>query len=339
MHQVRVASLACYAKVAGQVGLDGPAMLREAGLQLSGLSDPELRISAGATVKLLEISAERSGFDSFGLLMGEARPYSSLGPLSLLLERLENVSQVLDAMTRYRRHLNDVLNMAIEEQDGTTIVRVELIPEYARTQVLDYSLGFVAKILHSVSGGRWEPSMIHLERKAPSDLSIARRLFRVPVEFQSSFNGISCPTESLAIPLPMADADMARHAESLLALVPLGPEDDPVSERTKRLVIQLLPKGITTVEQVAGHFGISSRALQRNLEQEGQSFALLLNEARRELAKRYLTNSTRSITAVAELTGYASLSSFSRWFAREFGMSPHAWRAAKSRSELAEARP
>ncbi|MBT2135674.1 helix-turn-helix transcriptional regulator [Croceibacterium sp. LX-88] len=332
MHQVRVASLACYAQVAGQVGLDGPAMLREAGLQLSGLSDPEMRISAGAAVRLLEMSAERSGFDSFGLLMGEARPYSSLGPLSLLLERLENVGQVLGALSRYRRHLNDVLNLAVEEQDGTSLIRVELIPEYARTQVLDYSLGFVAKILHCVSGGRWEPSMIHLERKAPSDLSVARRLFRVPVEFESTFNGLSCPADSLTIALPLANAEMAHHAESLLALVPLGPEDAPISERTKRLVIQLLPKGITSVEHVAGHFGISTRALQRSLEHEGQSFALLLNEARRELSKRYLTNSTRSITAVAELTGYASLSSFSRWFAREFGMSPHSWRVAKSRN-------
>lgn len=332
MHQVRVASLACYAKVASQVGLDGPMMLREAGLQLSGLSDPEMRISAGATVKLLEMSADRSGFDSFGLLMGEARSYSSLGPLALLLERLENVEQVLHAFIRYRRHLNDVLNLAVEDQDGTSIIRVELIPEYARTQVLDYALGFVSKVLHCVSEGRWVPSMIHLERKAPSDLSVARRLFRVPIEFESNFNGISCPTDSLAIPLPLADAEMARHAESLLALVPLGPEDAPVSERTKRLVIQLLPRGLATVEQVAGNFGISSRALQRSLEHEDQSFALLLNEARRELAKRYLTNSTRSITAVAELTGYSSLSSFSRWFAREFGASPHSWRASRLRS-------
>jgi AraC-like DNA-binding protein len=48
---------------------------------------------------------------------------------------------------------------------------------------------------------------------------------------------------------------------------------------------------------------------------------------RRELALRYLSSSTHSVTAIARMTGYASLSSFTRWFCAEFGMSPAAWRA------------
>ena len=47
----------------------------------------------------------------------------------------------------------------------------------------------------------------------------------------------------------------------------------------------------------------------------------------RELALRYLSSSTHSVAAVAQMTGYASPSSFTRWFAAEFGTAPAAWRA------------
>ena len=46
----------------------------------------------------------------------------------------------------------------------------------------------------------------------------------------------------------------------------------------------------------------------------------------RELAIRYLANSSQSITMVAQLTGYSALSSFTRWFIAEFGTPPGKWR-------------
>jgi AraC-like DNA-binding protein len=77
---------------------------------------------------------------------------------------------------------------------------------------------------------------------------------------------------------------------------------------------------------VATCLGVPLRTLQRRLIAEGQPFSGLLNEARRDLAVRYLANSNQSITAVAQLTGYSALSSFTRWFVCEFGMSPKRWR-------------
>ena len=73
--------------------------------------------------------------------------------------------------------------------------------------------------------------------------------------------------------------------------------------------------------------GLRARTLQRLLEREGRTFATLLNEVRRELALRYLASSTHNVTAIAQMTGYATPSSFTRWFAAEFGTAPAAWRA------------
>jgi AraC-like DNA-binding protein len=65
----------------------------------------------------------------------------------------------------------------------------------------------------------------------------------------------------------------------------------------------------------------------------------VLNEVRRELALRYLAGSAHNMTAIAQMTGYATPSSFTRWFSAEFGKSPAAWRNEAQRTEAALSSP
>jgi AraC-like DNA-binding protein len=68
--------------------------------------------------------------------------------------------------------------------------------------------------------------------------------------------------------------------------------------------------------------------LQRRLAEEGAEFSELLNSIRRLHATRYLTNPRVSVAEVAGLVGYSQETSFTRWFAGEFGVSPSVWRTA-----------
>jgi AraC-like DNA-binding protein len=65
----------------------------------------------------------------------------------------------------------------------------------------------------------------------------------------------------------------------------------------------------------------------------------LLNEVRRELAMRYLANPALSMVEVSRLLGYGQPSSFSRWFAAEFGGPPTHARAPAGTSETNHAGP
>lgn len=328
MHQMRAATLTSYLEVARFVGLDPFTLLREAGINPEFLEDPENRCSARAIVGLLEDSARRSGSESFGLMMAECRTFASLGPLSLLLQHLPTARHVVEALIEYRRHMNELLNFSLDERLDEAVIRLELIPEYAKPQIIELSVAMAYIVLRGASGGRWQPTAIHLIREAPRDLAVAQRLFAVPVKFGSAFNGIASTATALAMPNPLADEAMARHARRLLELVPLQPEHNSMSDRTRRSITLLLPTGWATLENVAHNLGMTPRALQRSLEKEQLSFAVLLNEVKRELAQRYLIDSERPVSAIAELTGYSSLSAFGRWFAAEFGLSANAWRIA-----------
>lgn len=68
------------------------------------------------------------------------------------------------------------------------------------------------------------------------------------------------------------------------------------------------------------------RNLQHALDKDGACFADLLDQARIAMARRHLGSSNQAVGTVAHLLGYATPSSFTRWFHGEFTMSPTAWR-------------
>jgi AraC-like DNA-binding protein len=86
--------------------------------------------------------------------------------------------------------------------------------------------------------------------------------------------------------------------------------------------VQCLPDGEPTRETVATGLHISSRSLQRRLQDEGTTFHDVLDDVRSNLAERYLGNERISLADVANLLGFSDQSSFTRAANRWFGTSP-----------------
>src|SRR5690606_15263344 len=99
-----------------------------------------------------------------------------------------------------------------------------------------------------------------------------------------------------------------------------------LADRVRSVVSERL-SGDFTPEGVAAGLGMSSRSLQRKLQELGTSYASILNETRRDLATRYLMDARYSVTEVAFLVGFEDASAFARAFRRWTGRSPSAYRA------------
>ena len=99
----------------------------------------------------------------------------------------------------------------------------------------------------------------------------------------------------------------------------------------RKTIYLLLPIEQATVDEVALYLHLSVRTMQRQLEAAGTNFSNLVDDVRKELAMRYLTNARYPIGRVATLLGYSRQSSFTQWFTARFGDSPRAWRAARAR--------
>jgi AraC-like DNA-binding protein len=329
---VRAAALSNYVTVARQVGLDPLVAVRKFDLDPRVLTEPDLRVPAAAVAALLEYSAEASACGTFGLRMAESRRLSDFGAISLLLTHERSLRDVLAAMARYRTFLNEALVISVEECGDTVIVREDLFIDgvaHAR-QAYELALGTLYRMCCAVLGSRWRPLSVHFSHSAPDNLDTHRRVFETQCVFDSEFNGILCSATDLDWQSPTSDPVMARYAEQFISSLP-NVATQTASQDVRRAIHMLLPSHRATIADVARNLGMNVRTLQRRLESEDAVFVDLLNQVRRELAERQLADKNCALTQVAEMLGYGQLSSFTRWFTAEFGMSPSAWRATRDR--------
>ena len=90
--------------------------------------------------------------------------------------------------------------------------------------------------------------------------------------------------------------------------------DDSFSAKVRSVLVELLPAGKASIEDVANALGMSKRSLQRKLKDEATTFQKQLNHTRELLAKNYLQNTRLSSEDIAYLLGYQDLNSFFRAF-------------------------
>lgn len=110
-------------------------------------------------------------------------------------------------------------------------------------------------------------------------------------------------------------------------------EDEQVSNRYVRRTMLLLEQNLCeniSSEQIAEQVNISKRTLERHFKNE---LGISLKKYARQLRLRYATwmlvNTDRSITEVADETGFSDASHFSRIFRMEFDVPPSAIRSNK----------
>jgi AraC-like DNA-binding protein len=328
---LRGATLSNYAEVAAQAGLDAGAMLRRLDIDRRVLTDPDARLSGAKVVDLLETSAAESGCDTFGLRMAETRQLADFGAISLLITHQATLRDALTTVVQYRQLLNPLLMVSLEEHEEIVLIHEQLLIDWPAPMIQSYDLavGVLYRLVRAVLGARWRALAVNFSHAAPQDLTVHRRVFGPICEFGSDFNGLTCSRRDLDAANPTADPMLAQYAERYLRTLP-NADAASLSQEIQKAIYLLLPVGQATIGKVAGSVGMNERTLQRRLAAEGADFSALLNAARRELTARYLTNPGLSMSRIAGLVGYSRQSSFNRWFAEEFAMSPGAWRRTAS---------
>ena len=83
------------------------------------------------------------------------------------------------------------------------------------------------------------------------------------------------------------------------------------------------------VDDVAKDLRLSPRTLQRRLQDVGSNYQRVLDEARHQMARYYLSNSVFELAEAAYLLGYEDANSFARAFRAWEGMPPSDWREAQ----------
>ncbi|MFK7877652.1 MAG: helix-turn-helix domain-containing protein [Paracoccaceae bacterium] len=99
-----------------------------------------------------------------------------------------------------------------------------------------------------------------------------------------------------------------------------------MAARVRLALVENLPGGLSSADQIASTLAMSKRSLQRKLKDEGFSFKDVLEDTRRALALNHLHNTDMSVQEIAYILGFRDPSSFFRAFRNWTGTTPLAVR-------------
>jgi AraC-like DNA-binding protein len=313
----RSAGLTGFLDLARSLGLDPYRLAAAHGLSGACLTDPDLKVPAEAIGRLLEATARRASVEDFGLRLAETRRLSNLGAIGLVAREQPTVRAAIESIVGHSWLQNEALIWRLEDAGDLAILRLALAADRrAGRQATELTIGVTVRMVRGLLGERWWPQAIVFQHAAPKDLATHRRVLGVTPSFNGDFNGIVFERRELAAPIANADPETARQLQRYVDQLAVRRQADPAAT-ARELVLALLPTGGCSVEKVAAMMGIDRRTLHRRLARHGESFTSLLEAARRNIAAAHLATGDRTLTEIADLLGYSSLSAFTRWRRRE----------------------
>lgn len=324
----RASALVGFDTLVAEYGLSHTELLRDAGLPENTLDNLQGLVSYRRFLKLLKLSAARSGDPLFGLKLGLSQGVSIFGPILYLLNNARTVGEALTELKQYfHLHMGAAHVEVSAYGDQIQLAYRVLDPgQPGINQGAELALGVGRKLLQTLMGENWQPHPMLLEHARQAPLTAYQKLLGVSPRFNSDTTALLLKPAELELPLSQADPTLHRlireHLDTLQNLTDLE-----LPGYVSNLLRDLLPQGRVTVDHIARCMAMSRRTLQRRLSDSGTSFQAVLDETRQKMALRYLRDSTLQVTQLSDLLGYADLSAFSRAFNRWFGMPPSRWTA------------
>jgi AraC-like DNA-binding protein len=312
------------------LGLDPIALMERVGIDVSYLKDPDLILPASTFIELLEVAAEVSGMDDFGLRFVEGRGLPDLGPVLLMMREEATVRDALHTLGELMHLHNGGICLRVEEDGDDPIVTIDILAggdASPSRPIIDSTVASITHILRWLLRKEWSPTLVCVTFDRPRSRASYERFFHCPVDFQQEFNGIVLRASDLDARLPASSPAMRRQVERYIRTIDTA-SGDAYLHRVTQVVAMALSRGEAKADRVAGLLGTDRRTLNRRLAHVGQNFSGVVENVRKNVVVQHLIASHRPLSDIAGLVGFESLRAFSRWFHLSFKTTPSDWRRA-----------
>jgi len=326
---LRVAAVTPVPDLLREAGLDPVSILAEVGLARDALDHPERLIPGAQLGMLLELCARRTGWEDFGLRVGERGGLRTLGLIGELARHAPTVGQALREIV-LNLHLHDRMGVGLLDvtPHAVSLGYATYLPGMPGTRhIITGSIAIANNLLRELCGTGFALTEVRLPAREPRDPTPYRRFFRAPVRFNADEPLVVFPASWLAAPLALqSHAAEREQLQEYLATVVAATNDD-LRDKLKRLLRVVLVHEGGSEDQVAAHFALHRRTLNRRLHALGVTFHGLVEETRFEIARQLLSDTDMSAMQIAAVLNYADASAFTRAFKRWSGATPLGWRA------------
>lgn len=292
---------------------------------------PGERYSLRKINELWEEMARRINDPCFGLTAATCWHPSHFGTMGYAMLVSKSLRITLERLIRFHRVISDADFGELHEDNATnslvfTLKYQDESPYSCGRE--DAALAWIMSLLRVNFHKDLVPVSVHLTHSQPDCSGKYYEFFQSPVYFDSPVCRLSLSLDVVDRILSSSNEELAKFGDQAMTAYVASLDKGTEITHIKKIIIENMPSGNVTVEQVAGELGINTRKLQRLLQDKGTTFLALLNDTRMDIAKGYIRDKNMDLTEVAFLLGFAELSTFSRSFKRWTGKSPLQYRKA-----------
>lgn len=310
-----------------------PLVLAKSGLPIERLCEragvkPSNAWSTGEFFRIWAAADEAFDDPSAGLRFGAEGVARGYGVASIVALHAPDFRRALAALSRYKRLTCPEL-VEVETAGEQTTVRYRwlLATSEVPRLLVDMTMASLRELARHGSAGRIAPLRLELARR-PQHQALLRRHFGCPIVFGATHDAMVFDRTALDVPFVTADGGaFARVLEGLEQRAAHGEGLSPLVAATRVAIARQLSEGLQpSIAAVASRLHLSSRTLQRRLDECETSFQQQLAAVRHTTATRLLANTVLDPVAIAMLLGFVEPNSFARAFRGWERTTPSRWR-------------
>jgi AraC-like DNA-binding protein len=311
-------------------GIGAKEALERMGLPAAALTSPDVRVSRSQLLTAVRRAAQLSRDAGFVSRVGARIHVSSYGLYGFAMMSSTDFRRTMTFMVQYHQLAAPLAQLRFRESQSEATWTIEplahaLVDGELYRLVVELQFAICVSLHRDIMGEAFRPSRIEVVGEPASGPNLGE-LFGCPILFGRRENALVFDARWLdARPKfgnAVAHADLVRLCGSLLADMErrIG-----VVGRVRRTIMPDLTRPVR-LDEVARQLGMSGRALRRRLGDENTSFRRVAEELKRDMALRYLCDTSLTVDDVAHLLGFSEPSSFRHAFRRWTGRPPSHFR-------------
>ncbi|MFN3886547.1 MAG: AraC family transcriptional regulator [Aquabacterium sp.] len=313
--------------------VDVPAWLGRHGWDEARLAQADGALPYAAFQALMRDALVSTAEPALGLLVGERLRINTHGMLGYAAMNSRSLREALVLFERFVP-VRTTLVTVRHEVEGEQ-VRVHFEParplDELEPLVCEAVMLTVKNLVDHITMGACPVRQACFRWPEPAYVALATSMFRCDLRYDAGWSGLVLPLAGLDQPLSTADPASAEEAVRLCQReLDRRHADDGLANRVRRLLLDK-PTGFPSLVVTARLFNMTPRTLHRRLQDEGTSFAALLDEVRHQLALQHLKAGRLTLQEIAFHLGYTDPANFRRAFKRWEGVAPSAYPTSERR--------
>ncbi len=305
-------------------------IFQAAGIPPDLLKRPGARIRYSATNKAWQRASELIEDECFGLQGPKFWHPSYLYALGYAWLASHSLREALQRFVLYLDIVTEGRGISLKEDLAGLRICFSLDFQGMRVPAqVDCLIAVVFHMCRLNYGEELTPLSVSFRHEPPACEEAHRDFFNAPVFFDTAGDCILLPLAAVDLALPGTNPQIARIHDQLNVDYMAQLKEGDLVNRVKAGILDALPSGSVSNEQVAKDLGMSVRSLQRRLAEEDTSFRDLLDVSRQEMAAGYIREPGIELSEIAFLLGFSDQSAFSRAFKRWTGKTPNEVRKAR----------